>query len=119
LKNQCVHLKLKKRFHFSDYIKEIHESIKSSAKETLAKTKKKYENMTNGSNSNFTIRTEVFVGDRGISIPNIITEFADKEKVDLIVVGAVGSSGISKIKVLGSISRAITERSNYPVLIVH
>ena len=98
-------LKTGEKISLSDYIEEMHESIKSSAIEILAKRKKKYESKTNCSNSNFTIRTEVFVGGRGISIPNTITEFADKEKVDLIVVGAVGLSGISKIKVLGSISK--------------
>jgi nucleotide-binding universal stress UspA family protein len=112
-------LKTGKMIPLSEYIKEMHESIKSNAKEMLEKRKKSYRTETNGSNSNFTIITEVFVGDRGISIPNTIIEFAVKEKVDLIVVGAVGLSGISKIKVLGSISRAIAERSNCPVLIVH
>jgi nucleotide-binding universal stress UspA family protein len=112
-------LKTGKMISLSEYIKEMHESIKSNAKEMLEKRKKKYGTETNGSNSNFTIITEVFVGDRGISISNTIIEFAVKEKVDLIVVGAVGLSGISKIKVLGRISRAITERSSCPVLIVH
>ena len=71
------------------------------------------------SNSNFTIRAEIFVSGNGISIPNTITEFAYKEKVDLIVVGSVGLSGISKVKVLGSVSRAIAEMASCPVLIVH
>jgi hypothetical protein len=93
---------------YTDYIKEMHESIKSSAKEMPRNRKKKYENQINGSNSNFTIRTEIFASGN-----------ADKEKVDLVVVGSVGLSGISKIRVLGSVSRAIVEMASCPVLIVH
>lgn len=36
-------------------------------------------------------------------------EFVKKEKVDMIVIGNVGRSGISKIKTLGSVSRSVSE----------
>jgi nucleotide-binding universal stress UspA family protein len=48
-----------------------------------------------------------------------IVEFANKEKVDLIAIGNVGLSGLSKVKALGSISRSVSERASCPVLLVH
>ena len=48
-----------------------------------------------------------------------IIDFANQEKVDLIVIGNVGLSGISKVRALGSVSRSVSERASCPVLIVH
>jgi nucleotide-binding universal stress UspA family protein len=52
-------------------------------------------------------------------ISNAIIEFAAQEKIDLIVIGNVGSSGLSKIKTLGSVSRSVSERAPCPVMIIH
>lgn len=48
-----------------------------------------------------------------------LEDFADKEKMDLIVLGNVGLSGLSKVKAFGSVSRDIVEKSACPVLVVH
>ena len=48
-----------------------------------------------------------------------ILKFSRSEKIDLIVMGNVGLTGISKIKALGSVSRIVLENSKCPVLIVH
>jgi len=48
-----------------------------------------------------------------------ISEFANNEKVYLIVIGNVGLSRNSKVKALGSVSRSVSEGANCPVLIVH
>ena len=48
-----------------------------------------------------------------------IVEFAEKENVDLIVIGNIGLSGLSKVKALGSVSRSVSESASCPVLIVH
>jgi nucleotide-binding universal stress UspA family protein len=98
----------------SDYIKEMHESMRLSAVKMLSERKKKYESNIN----NATIRAEVIIG-HGLSISNTIIEFADKEKIDLIVIGNIGLSGMSNVKALGSVSRAIAEKSVCPVLVVH
>jgi nucleotide-binding universal stress UspA family protein len=58
----------------------------------------------------------VLIGD---SVSGKILELAEKDNVDLIIIGNVGLSGISKLKTLGSVSRAVSERSPCPVLIVH
>ena len=81
----------------------------------LSERKKKYESKINNT---IMIKAEVIVG-HGLSISDTIIKFADKEKIDLIAIGNVGLSGMSKLKALGSISRAIVERSICPVLVVH
>jgi nucleotide-binding universal stress UspA family protein len=48
-----------------------------------------------------------------------LEDFADKEKMDLIVLGNVGLSGLSKVKALGSVSRDIVEKYACAVLVVH
>jgi nucleotide-binding universal stress UspA family protein len=45
-------------------------------------------------------------------------KFAEDEGVDFIVVGSVGTGGISKNKALGSVIRNVTEISTRPLLIV-
>lgn len=46
-------------------------------------------------------------------------EYAEKNNVDLIVVGSVGLSGFAKLQALGSVSRGIAERATCPVLVIH
>lgn len=46
-----------------------------------------------------------------------ILETARNEKTDLIVMGSKGLKGMSKLKVLGSVARKVTELSRCPVLI--
>ena len=67
--------------------------------------------------TNAEIKTRVVVN--GLSIVDTIIDFANKEKTDLIVVRNVGLSGMTKVKALGSVSRAIVEKSIYPILVVH
>jgi nucleotide-binding universal stress UspA family protein len=99
----------------SDYIKEMHQAMKANALEILSERKKKYEPIMS---NNAVIKTEVVVGN-GLSISDTIIDFADEEKMDLIVLGNVGLSGLSKVKALGSVSRDIVEKSVCPVLVVH
>ena len=83
----------------------------------LSARKKKYESHRTRDN-NFIIRVEVLVS-QGNSVSDTIIKFANKEKANLIVVGNIGLSGISKLKTLGSVSRSIADKSSCPVLIVH
>lgn len=83
--------------------------------EKKRKRKRKYEYGSKG----FSIRTQILASAGGASIPDRIIEFANNEKVDLIVIGNAGLTGIHKVKALGSISRGISERYICPVLIVH
>ena len=102
---------------FLEYINEMHELKRSNAIKLVSARKKGYEwRRTTG--NDFTLREEVLVI-QGNSISDTIIEFANKEKADLIVIGNIGLSGISKLKTLGSVSRSIAEKSSCPVLIVH
>jgi nucleotide-binding universal stress UspA family protein len=51
--------------------------------------------------------------------PESILEFAAKNDIDLIVMGSQGLGGIKKIKVLGSVSRKVSENAQCPVMLVH
>lgn len=48
-----------------------------------------------------------------------IIDMAKKENVDLIVMGSRGLTGMKKIRVLGSVTRNVSEHVTCPVLIVH
>ena len=91
------------------YIQELSEEMEADASKMLEKEKQKYEH------HNIKIDT---VSLNGYPQDKII-EFANNQKVDLIVIGSVGLSGLSKIKALGSVSRSVSERATCPVLIVH
>jgi nucleotide-binding universal stress UspA family protein len=49
---------------------------------------------------------------------NTIIKFTKKRKIDLIVIGSKGLSGLQKLKALGSTSRKISELASCPVLII-
>lgn len=57
---------------------------------------------------------EIVVG----SPVNAILQFTKKRKIDLIVMGSKGLAGLDKIRVLGSVSRKISETAVCPVMIV-
>jgi nucleotide-binding universal stress UspA family protein len=94
----------------SQYLKEVYELMQESAEDALAKKRDEIKKI-----SDFEIKTKVLAG----HVSNTIIEFASKENVDLIVIGNVGRSGISRIRMLGSVSRSVSERAPCPVMIVH
>ena len=102
---------------FSEYVNEMYELKRSNAIKLISARKKEYESQRTKDN-NFALRDEVLAS-HGNSISDTILEFGKKEKADLIVIGNVGLSGISKLKTLGSVSRSIAEKSSCPVMIVH
>ena len=98
-----------KSIPLTQYIQELIKEMEENASKMMEEVKKKYTNQE-------------------INIENVllhgypsekIVEFANKEKVDLIVIGSVGLSGLSKVKALGSVSRSVSEIAGCPVLIVH
>jgi nucleotide-binding universal stress UspA family protein len=103
--------------HLAKTISVMYKLKRSNTIYLLSARKKKYESHRTRDN-NFIIRVEVLVS-QGNSVSDTIIKFANKEKANLIVVGNIGLSGISKLKTLGSVSRSIAEKSSCPVLIVH
>jgi nucleotide-binding universal stress UspA family protein len=94
----------------SQYLKEVYELMGESAADALAEKKDEIKK-----SDDFEIKTKVLAG----HVSDTIIEFARKEKVDLIVIGNVGRSGVSKLRTLGSVSRSVSERAPCPVMIVH
>lgn len=103
-------IKTGEKITLSQYLKEVYELMEESANNVLNKKKEEIRKT-----AGLEIRTKLLTG----HISNIIIDFAAKEKVDLIVIGNVGRSGISKIRMLGSVSRSVSERAPCPVMIIH
>jgi nucleotide-binding universal stress UspA family protein len=49
----------------------------------------------------------------------VIIKHAEKDNVDILVMGTTGLRGISKIKALGSVARRVSEEARCPVLLIH
>ena len=89
--------------------KELYLSMRSNAKRMLSERAE--EASREGIKTSVTVRY-------GYAADEIV-RFASEEKVDVLIIGNVGLRGISKIRVLGSVSRSVAERASCPVTIVH
>ncbi len=49
----------------------------------------------------------------------MILKYANGKKIDLIVIGSQGLRGLNKLKILGSVSRKVSELAPCAVMIVH
>ena len=64
---------------------------------------------------NVSVKTDVIVG--VASVVEEIVEYAENNKVDIIIIGSRGMSGLKKM-LLGSIATGVVTYSHCPVLIV-
>lgn len=97
-----------KTLTMKEYLKELYYEMKREAMKMLSEKKQKCESVG--------ISTEIKIL---IGYPtDKIIEFANEGKVDLIVIGTTGLSGISRIKAVGSVARSVSEKSSCPVLLV-
>ncbi len=103
-------IKTGEKVMLSQYLKEVYELMEKSAADVLRKKKEEIKKL-----SDIEIKTKVLAG----HVSDTIIDFARKEKVDIIVIGNVGRSGLSKVRTLGSVSRSVSERAPCPVMIVH
>ena len=71
--------------------------------------------MQNASENKVEVRTEVLIG--ASSVVKEIVEYAEEHKIDLIVIGTRGISGIKKM-LLGSTASGVLSYAHCPVLIV-
>lgn len=86
------------------------EEIKKNAQEYFDKIRRKGEEAS----GDIQLRTEL------ISSPSVvggIIDFAEKENIDLIVVGTKGRSGLKRL-LLGSVASGIVNYAHCPVMIV-
>ena len=94
---------------FSEYMVSLYQEMESKMREKLEERKEKYRKY------GFPIEISITTG---IPIDKIL-EYAIEKKVDLVVIGSIGVTGISKFfKGLGSVSRNVSEKVSCPVLIV-
>jgi nucleotide-binding universal stress UspA family protein len=127
--NRVVRNRSGKLLTMSEYFQEIYHELRDKAKEKLRHVEERCEEEG--------VNTEVHVVSGGNPAARIV-EFAKKEDVDLIVIGSRYASSVSntgkghdkkigygrniikKIGLgdLGSVSRAVTEKSPCPVLLV-
>lgn len=91
-----------------EHIEKVHDEASKYIAQMIEKKKKRY------ASTGVTLRTEVL---KGTPVEKIL-EYAEKEKIDLIILGNVGWGEITKSKTLGSVARGIAERAHCPVTIV-
>ena len=95
------------------YLKDIYSAMQTEWTKKLSSLKSKFDK------TGLVIRTKIITGSHSSRFVAYITnKFAEDEGVDLIVVGSVGTGGISKNKALGSVARNVAELSTRPLLIV-
>ena len=90
----------------STYFRDLQTDMRYKMINTLEKIKQKYENSVK-------IRTVVLVG----SAKDKIVEYANRQNVDLVVMGSKGLKGISRL-LMGSVSRSVSEKAKCSVMIV-
>ena len=94
---------------FSEYMESLYQEIESKMRERLEERKEKYNKY------GFPIEIYITIG----SPIDKILEYSTDKKVDLIVIGSIGLTGVSKFfKGIGSVSRNVSEKVSCPVLIV-
>jgi nucleotide-binding universal stress UspA family protein len=110
--SNLVSTKTGERITMREHVKELCQEMKSDATKML---NDKIERFYNGMKQRqFDIKAKVLIG----YTADKIIEFADEEQVDLIVIGTTGLTGISRIKALGSVARAVSEMAKCPVMLV-
>ena len=95
------------------YLNDINSAMKDAWIKKLSDLKAKYEK------TGILISTKIVKGTHSSRfIAYSIVKFAEDEKVDIIAIGSVGTGDISERKLLGSVTRNVSEISTRPVLIV-
>jgi len=89
--------------------KEIHDNSMEDAKTWLEKFNQKSKE------DNIQLKTELISSHRPIDY--VILEYAEKNNIDLIVVGTRGRSGFKKL-LLGSIASSVVTYAHCPVMVV-
>ena len=88
--------------------------IIQNAKEEAKDWFKRIENMVKEENANIKLSTKVIL--TGIAVYGEIIQYAEKESIDLIVLGTRGRSGFKKL-LLGSTATGVVRYAHCPVLV--
>lgn len=123
--NMYIGLRIMAGKPMKEFFEEVYEEMRNEASKMLDDTKKRIESSiqidsnkgdTKLSPPFVTIIPQVIIGNPAEDIIDIAN---NKQKVDLIMMGSTGLKGISKVRVLGSVSRQVCENANCPVMLVH
>ncbi len=93
---------------FEEHTEYVYSSIKKEVIKKMDEKKRNYEQ------AGLRIKADVVKG----KPVDMVLEYAEKEGVELIIMGNVGLGGSSKLTALGSVSRGVLERSKCPVMII-
>lgn len=88
---------------------------KNEAEKLINKIKEKFKLKTKDNTKSKELQAEIVEGIKSVS--NTIIEYAESEKVGLIIVGSRGRTGLKRL-LLGSVSSAITKNAHCAVLII-
>jgi nucleotide-binding universal stress UspA family protein len=88
--------------------------IKNEAQKYLDKIREKYYKSKDNNNKQIQLRTELITS---ASAVGGILGFAEKENIDLIVIGTRGRSGFKKL-LLGSVASGVVTYAHCPVLVI-
>jgi len=75
---------------------------------------RRIENLMKDANPNIKVSTKVIL--TGVAVYGEILQYAEKEKIELIVIGTRGKSGFKKL-LLGSTASGVVTYANCPVLV--
>lgn len=90
---------------------EICQQMKDTALKIL--DDKKHELSRIHSKGRIKLKTKVVIGQP----TDEIVRYARESSADMIIIGSLGRSGLAKLKILGSVSRGVSERAPCPVMI--
>ena len=88
--------------------------IKNETQKYLDKIREKYYKSNDNNNKQIQLRTELITS---ASAVGGILGFAEKENIDLIVIGTRGRSGFKKL-LLGSVASGVVTYAHCPVLVI-
>jgi len=100
------HYKTGENTTLATYFRDLQKDMQNNMINRLDEIKQKYQNSVR-------IRTTVTIGPAEVKI----VEYANRQNVDLIVMGSKGLKGISRL-IMGSVSRTVSEKVNCTVMIV-
>ena len=100
------HYKTGENTTLATYFRDLQKDMQNNMINRLDEIKQKYQNSVR-------IRTTVTIGPAEVKI----VEYANRQNVDLIVMGSKGLKGISRL-IMGSVSRTVSEKVRCTVMIV-
>ena len=98
---------------FREYLEELYPEMEASAIKMLGKKIQEFK-YKKDKEDEVIIKAKTTIG----YLPDRIIRFANKEDVDMIIMGTTGLVGFEKIRALGSVARNVYEKAKCPVMLL-